>query len=58
MKKPPFKRARSEGSNGGATHAPSPSSEELETLNVEEHAAKVAPLKAKADKATVARAAK
>ena len=57
-KPPPSKRARSEGGTSGATLAPSPTSEELETLNVEERAAKVAALKAKADKAAVARAAK
>ena len=58
VNKPPSKRARSEGGTSGATLAPSPTSEELETLNVEERAAKVAALKAKADKAAVARAAK
>lgn len=54
--KPPTKRARS--GNSGATLAPSPAAAELETVNVEERAAKAAALAAKADKAASARAAK
>ena len=54
--KPPAKRARS--GNSGATLAPSPTAAELETVNVEERAAKAAALTAQAEKAAAARAAK
>ena len=54
--KPPAKRARS--GNSGATLAPSPTAAELETVNVEERAAKAAALTAQAEKAAAARATK
>ena len=50
--KPPAKRARS--GNSGATLAPSPTAAELETVNVEERAAKAAALTAQAEKASAA----
>ena len=56
VKKPPAKRARS--GNTGATLAPSPTAAELETVNVEERAAKAAALTAQAEKAAAARATK